>query len=71
MVDNGEKILVEFDYDNISIIDPNKVIDDEGKVKNNSGLLMWLHPESRCFDFMVLAGYRHLPAILEGFHPPK
>jgi hypothetical protein len=31
MVDNGENILVEFDYDNISIIDPNKVIDNEGK----------------------------------------
>lgn len=34
MVDNGDKILVEFDYDNISIIDPNKIIDDEGKVKD-------------------------------------
>jgi hypothetical protein len=31
MVDNGENILVEFDYDNISIIDPNKIIDSEGK----------------------------------------
>jgi hypothetical protein len=31
MVDNGENILVELDYDNISIIDPNKVIDSEGK----------------------------------------
>ena len=34
MVDNGDKILVEFDYDNISLIDPNKVIDEEGKVKD-------------------------------------
>ena len=33
MVDNGENILVEFDYDNISVIDPNKVIDSEGNVK--------------------------------------
>ena len=34
MVDNGENILVEFDYDNITLIDPNKVIDEEGKVKD-------------------------------------
>ena len=33
MVDNGENILVEFDYDNISIIDPNKIIDNEGKAQ--------------------------------------
>lgn len=33
MVDNGENILVEFDYDNITLVDPNKVIDEEGKVK--------------------------------------
>jgi hypothetical protein len=32
MVDSGENILVEFDYNNISIIDPNKVIDSDGKV---------------------------------------
>ena len=34
MVDNGENILVEFDYDNVSLIDPNKVIDNDGKVKD-------------------------------------
>lgn len=34
MVDNGENILVEFDYDNISLIDPNKVIDQDGKVRD-------------------------------------
>ena len=33
MVDNAENILVEFDYQNISVIDPNKVIDDQGKVQ--------------------------------------
>lgn len=32
MVDSGENILVEFDYNNISIIDPNKVIDSDGNV---------------------------------------
>ena len=33
MVGNNENILVEFDYNNISIVDPNKVIDDNGKAK--------------------------------------
>jgi len=33
MVDNAENILVEFDYQNISVIDPNKVINDQGKVQ--------------------------------------
>lgn len=34
MVDNGENILVEFDYDNITLVDPNKIIDQDGKVKD-------------------------------------
>jgi len=33
MVDSTENILVEFDYQNISIIDPNKVVDEDGKAK--------------------------------------
>ena len=33
MVNNGENILVEFDYQNISVIDPNKIIDSTGKAK--------------------------------------
>jgi len=32
MVDSNENILVEFDYDNITIIDPNKVVDNLGNV---------------------------------------
>jgi len=32
MVDSGENILVEFDYDNITLIDPNKVVDNFGNV---------------------------------------
>lgn len=32
MVGNGENILVEYDYDNITVIDPNKVIDNLGVV---------------------------------------
>lgn len=34
MADNGENILVEFDYDNISLIDPNKLIDEQGNIKD-------------------------------------
>ena len=33
MVNNSENILVEFDYQNISVIDPNKVITTDGQVK--------------------------------------
>ena len=33
MVGKSENILVEFDYNNITIIDPNKVIDEQGKPK--------------------------------------
>ena len=33
MADNGENILVEFDYDNITLIDPNKLVDQDGNVK--------------------------------------
>jgi hypothetical protein len=32
MVDKTENILVEFDYNNITIIDPNKVVDDNNNV---------------------------------------
>lgn len=34
MADRSENILVEFDYDNITLIDPNKVVDNFGKVNN-------------------------------------
>jgi hypothetical protein len=33
MVDNNENVLVEFDYQNIVLVDPNKIIDSEGNVK--------------------------------------
>lgn len=33
MVGNAENILVEFDYQNIIIVDPNKIVDTEGNVK--------------------------------------
>jgi len=34
MVGKTENILVEFDYNNITIIDPNKVVDSDNKVKD-------------------------------------
>jgi hypothetical protein len=33
MVDKQENILVEFDYNNIIVIDPNKIIDENGNAK--------------------------------------
>ena len=33
MVDNTDNILVEFDYDNIALIDPNRTIDPDGTVR--------------------------------------
>ena len=33
MADNQENILVEFDYNNIIVVDPNKVIDENGRAK--------------------------------------
>ena len=33
MVGNNENILVEFDYQNIVLVDPNKTIDSDGNVK--------------------------------------
>ena len=34
MVDNSENILVEFDYNNIFLVDPNKIIDNDGRAKD-------------------------------------
>ena len=33
MVDNSENILVDYDYNNIIVVDPNKVVDTNGNVK--------------------------------------
>ena len=33
MVDSNENILVEYDYDNITLIDPNRVVDNLGNVQ--------------------------------------
>jgi hypothetical protein len=49
MVDKKENILVEFDYQNIFVIDPNKTIDSEGNVKerlvNHEELVMYANLE--------------------------
>jgi hypothetical protein len=49
MVDNKENVLVEFDFQNIFLIDPNKTIDAEGKVKerlvNHEDLVMYANLE--------------------------
>ena len=52
MVGNfGENIFVEFDYNNISIVDPNRVIDGTGAVKersiNQEDLVMYANLECK------------------------
>ena len=34
MVDRPENILVDFDYNNIIVVDPNKIIDEDGRAKD-------------------------------------
>ena len=51
MADNSENILVEFDYNNITIIDPNKVIDENGNAKERyvkqEDLVMYVNMECK------------------------
>jgi hypothetical protein len=59
MVDKSENILVEFDYNNISIIDPNKVIDSDGKVQERyvkqENLVMYANLECKVLPRTKLA----------------
>ena len=59
MVGNSENILVEFDYNNITIIDPNKVIDSDNKVKeryvNQENLVMYANLECNVLPRTKLA----------------
>jgi hypothetical protein len=59
MVDKSENILVEFDYNNISIIDPNKVIDANGRVKERyvkqEDLVMYANLECKVLPRTKLA----------------
>jgi hypothetical protein len=49
MADNSENIFVEFDYQNIIIVDPNKIVDQDGKAKdrlvNHEDLVMYANLE--------------------------
>jgi len=59
MVDKTENILVEFDYNNITVIDPNKVIDENGKAKerfvNQEDLVMYANLECNVLPRTKLA----------------
>lgn len=59
MVDKTENILVEFDYNNITIIDPNKVIDENGKAKERlvrqEDLVMYANLECKVLPRTKLA----------------
>jgi len=59
MVGKPENILVEFDYNNITIIDPNKVIDNNHKVKdryvNQEDLVMYANLECNVLPRTKLA----------------
>lgn len=59
MVDNPENILVEFDYNNITIIDPNKVIDENGRAKERlvkqEDLVMYANLECKVLPRTKLA----------------
>jgi hypothetical protein len=59
MVDKSENILVEFDYNNITIVDPNKVIDSEGKIKDRNvkqeDLVMYANLECKVLPRTKLA----------------
>ena len=59
MADNTENILVEFDYNNITIVDPNKVIDLDGNVKERyvkqENLVMYANLECKVLPRTKLA----------------
>ena len=50
MADNSENILVEFDYQNIFLVDPNKIIDSDGRAKQrlvkHENLVMYANLEA-------------------------
>ena len=59
MADSNENILVEFDYNNITIIDPNKVLDENGKAKERyvkqENLMMYANLECKVIPRTKLA----------------
>jgi hypothetical protein len=59
MVDKQENILVEFDYNNIIVIDPNKIIDENGNAKQrlvqHENLVMYANLECKVLPRTKLA----------------
>lgn len=59
MVNSDENILVEFDYQNITVIDPNKTIDNNGNVSerliNHENLIMYANLECNVLPRTKLA----------------
>lgn len=59
MADNQENILVEFDYNNIIVVDPNKVIDENGSAKERyvkqEDLVMYANLECKVLPRTKLA----------------
>lgn len=59
MVGKTENIFVDFDYNNIIIVDPNKVIDEQGKIKERyvkqEDLVMYANLECQVFPRTKLA----------------
>jgi hypothetical protein len=59
MVGKSENILTEFDFNNITIIDPNKVVDDQGNIKeryvNQEDLVMYANLEAKMLPRTKLA----------------
>jgi hypothetical protein len=59
MADNQENILVNFDYQNIIIVDPNKVVDNNGKSKDrlvkHENLVMYANLEAHVLPRTKLA----------------
>jgi len=59
MADNGQQIYVEADYENIFVIDPNKVVDKSGKVQeryvDHEDLVMYANLEAKVLPRTKLA----------------
>ena len=59
MVGKSENILTEFDFNNITIIDPNKVVDEQGVIKerfvNQEDLVMYANLEAKMLPRTKLA----------------
>ena len=59
MVGNTENIFVDFDYNNIIIVDPNKVVDEKGTIKERyvkqENLVMYANLECQVFPRTKLA----------------